>query len=84
MSTHTEMLTLRIICAHVMLTDYLLIECKMSPSYVGIDISLKCIVRSFDTEIGVNPAVSIFSEYLLSLIQTMSRFLGLTFDTRID
>jgi len=49
-----------------MLTDYLLIECKMSLIYVGMDMSLKRIVRSFDREIGVNPAASIFSEYLLS------------------
>jgi len=78
------MLTLRIICAHVMLTDCLLIECKMSLIYVGMDMSLKCTVRSFDTEIGVSPAVSMFSEYLLSLIQTISRFLRLTFDTKND
>jgi hypothetical protein len=67
-----------------MLTDYLHIECKMSLIYVGMDISLKCIVRSFDRDIGVNPAVSIFSEYLLSLTQTTSRFLGLTFYEMVD
>jgi hypothetical protein len=78
------MLTLLIFCAHVMLTDYLHIKCKMSLIYVGMNMSLKCIVRSFDREIGVNPAASIFSKYLLYLTQTTSRFLGLTFDKRVD
>jgi hypothetical protein len=64
------MLTLRIFRAHVILRDYLLIECKMSLIYMGMDMSLKCVVRSFDREIGVNSAASIFSEYLLSHTQT--------------
>ena len=81
---YTDMLTLCIFCAHVMLTNYLLVECKMSLIYMGMDMSLKCIVRSFDTEISVNPTASIFSELLLSLTQTTSCFLGLTFDTRVD
>jgi len=55
-----------------MLTDYSLIECKMSLICVGMDMSLKCIVRSLDREIGVNPAASIFFVHLLSVTQNTS------------